>query len=128
MSGQYGRFSALRSPDDIGAAPTGGPGAAAPPHGDGARVSERLERQAMLQRLIADVPLNLERMFQFILHSTTLAGTHTRHGTGPVSTVGFRVQGTVIDEILPWGEWLQSQSMQLHLPPRCADAPRAPRY
>ena len=68
-------------------------------------MSERVERQAMFERLIATLPPNSERMFKFISNSAALAGSHTRHAPGPVSTIGFRVHGTVVDEILPWGEW-----------------------
>ena len=81
-----------------------------PWHGSGTqtRVSKRLERQAMLLRLGEARPPNLERMFQFISQSTMLAGWHTRDGPGPETTVGIRVQGTIVEEILPWGEWLHS--------------------
>ena len=94
---------------------------AIPPwHGSGTqtRVSKRLERQAMLLQLGEARPPNLERMFQFISQSAMLAGSHTRDGPGPESTVGIRVQGTIVEEILPWGEWLHSSRVRPRPRPR----------
>jgi hypothetical protein len=81
-------------------------------------VSKRLERQAMLLRLGEARPPNLERMFHFISQSAMLAGSHTRDGPGPESTVGIRVQGTIVEEILPWGEWLHSSRVHPRPCPR----------
>ena len=112
--------------DSCGRSKTVVMGSAAPPvippwHGSGTqtRVSKRLERQAMLLRLGEARPPSLERMFQFISQSAMLAGTHTRDGQGPETTVGIRVQGTIVEEILPWGEWLHPSRVPPSPRPHC---------
>ena len=70
-------------------------------------VGSRQGRRRMLEMLVGPVKTTTVRVLTFVSQSESLRGTHSDVVPGPRSTVGVRLHGTIIDEILPWGERAQ---------------------
>jgi len=69
-------------------------------------VQDSIQRWNVLSSLLEPLPKPSPRVLSFASQSKGLSGSDTQLSSisaGPMSTIGVRLQGTVIDEILPWG-------------------------
>ena len=68
----------------------------------------------MLSQLMTAGAMPTHRLLAFVAESESLSAKHGRMPPGPQSSIGFRLVGTTIDEILPWGPAHLSEEIMVH--------------
>ena len=66
-------------------------------------VTDSNERWKIVSTILGAAHPPSHRMLSFASQSSSLSAAHGSEGPPPRSTVGFRLQGNIIEEILPWG-------------------------
>ena len=80
----------------------------------GAPVHDSARRAQMLSHLLTATATPSRRLLTFASESESLSAKHGRMAPGPQSTIGFRLVGTSVDEILPWGPAHLSEEIAVH--------------
>ncbi len=77
-------------------------------------VHDSAHRGEMISHLLTGAPAPPQRLLTFAAESESLRAKHGRLAPGPQSTIGFRLVGTIVDEILPWGPAHLSEEIMVH--------------